>query len=148
MISLVVNGKRHELEVGADTPLLWVLRERLLLTAAKYGCGVGACGACTVLVDGAPVRACVTPVAAVEGKAILTAEGLAEDHPVVAAWVAEEVPQCGFCQPAQVLTAVSLLERIPRPDDQAINAAFAGNLCRCGTYPRIRRAVKRVAEGT
>jgi isoquinoline 1-oxidoreductase alpha subunit len=146
MAALVVNGLPHVVEVAPDTPLLWVLREQLRLTAAKYGCGIGACGACTVLLGNEPVRACITPVSVAEGKEIRTAEGLDESHPVVAAWIAEEVPQCGFCQPAQVLTAVALLEHTPRPDDQAINRAFSGNLCRCGTYPRIRRAVKRAAE--
>jgi aerobic-type carbon monoxide dehydrogenase small subunit (CoxS/CutS family) len=146
MVALVVNGLPHNVDVAPDTPLLWVLREHLQLTGAKYGCGIGACGACTVLVDGQPTRACITPVSAIEGKRVRTAEGLDAAHPVVAAWIAEEVPQCGFCQPAQVLTAVALLEQTPHPDDAAINEAFAGNLCRCGTYPRIRRAVHRAAQ--
>jgi aerobic-type carbon monoxide dehydrogenase small subunit (CoxS/CutS family) len=147
MVALVVNGRAQEVNANPDTPLLWVLRDHLRLTAAKYGCGIGACGACTVLLDGIPVRACVTPLEAAQGKEVRTAEGLPADHPVVAAWIAEEVPQCGFCQPAQVMTAVALLERTPHPDDSAINEAFAGNLCRCGTYQRIRRAVRRASEG-
>ncbi|MFA5531302.1 MAG: (2Fe-2S)-binding protein [Thiohalomonadaceae bacterium] len=143
MIDLLVNGSRHTLDVSADANLLWVLRERLQLTGAKYGCGIAACGACTVLVEGAPVRACVTPVGAVAGRAVITVEGLGGDHPVQRAWVAEEVPQCGFCQSGQVLAAVALLEAKPRPGEREITEAFRGHLCRCGTYPRIRRAVRR-----
>jgi aerobic-type carbon monoxide dehydrogenase small subunit (CoxS/CutS family) len=146
MVDLLVNGRRHTLDVSADANLLWVLRERLQLNGAKYGCGIAACGACTVLLEGEPIRACVTPVGAVEGRRIVTIEGLGGDHPVQLAWVAEEVPQCGFCQAGQVLAAVALLEKNPRPGEREINHAFRGHLCRCGTYPRIRRAVRRAAE--
>lgn len=143
MVDLLVNGRRHTLDVAADANLLWVLRERLQLTGAKYGCGIGACGACTVLVEGAPVRACITAVGTVAGKPLITIEGLGGDHPVQRAWVAEEVPQCGFCQSGQVLAAVALLEAKPCPAERDIVEAFRGHLCRCGTYPRIRRAVRR-----
>lgn len=145
MVDLLVNGRRHTLDVSADATLLWVLRERLHLTGAKYGCGIGACGACTVLVAGAPVRACLTPVGAVADKPLTTIEGLGGDHPVQRAWIAEEVPQCGFCQSGQILAAVALLEANPRPDEREILETFRGHLCRCGTYLRIRRAVRRAS---
>jgi len=145
--TLNVNGKSKVVDVAADTPLLWVLRDELGLTGAKYGCGKALCGACTVLVNGAPVRSCVMPVSAVSGARITTIEGLAPDgtHPVQKAWLEEDVPQCGYCQPGQILTAVALLEQHPQPGDNDINAAMSGVLCRCGTYRRIRRAIRRVA---
>ncbi len=145
--TLNVNGKSKVVDVAADTPLLWVLRDELGLTGAKYGCGKALCGACTVLVNGAPVRSCVMPVSAVSGARITTIEGLAPDgtHPVQKAWLEEDGPQCGYCQPGQILTAVALLEQHPQPGDDDINAAMSGVLCRCGTYGRIRRAIRRVA---
>jgi len=143
MVDLRVNGRRHTLDVRADAKLLWVLREQLQLTGAKYGCGIAVCGACTVLVDDAPVRACVTEVGTVAGRSIRTVEGLGGNHPVQRAWISEEVPQCGFCQSGQVLATVALLEQNPRPGERQINAALRGHLCRCGTYSRIRRAVHR-----
>jgi isoquinoline 1-oxidoreductase alpha subunit len=127
-------------------PLLWVLRDELRLTGTKYGCGVAQCGACTVHADGVPIRACVTPVQAAASMKIRTIEGLGGDHPVQRAWVAHDVPQCGYCQSGQIMSAVALLESNPRPDDDAITAAMAGNVCRCGTYPRIRAAIKDAAK--
>jgi isoquinoline 1-oxidoreductase alpha subunit len=147
MISLVVNGTARTLAVDPDKPLLWVLREDLRLTGTKYGCGAALCGACTVHLDGQPVRACVTPVSAVAGRRVTTIEGLAPrgDHPVQRAWIELDVPQCGYCQPGQVMSAAALLARVPTPADADIDAALGGNLCRCGTYQRIRAAVKRAA---
>lgn len=147
MISLLVNGKEERLDVKPDVPLLWVLREQLQLTGTKYGCGIGACGACTVHMDGAPVRSCITPFSAAAGTSVTTIEALSSerDHPVQRAWIAEQVPQCGFCQSGQIMAAAALLAHNPNPDDRAIDAAMAGNLCRCGTYQRIRRAIKRAA---
>ena len=149
MVALVVNGKRHDLDVEPDTPLLWALRDNLALTGTKYACGIAQCGACTVLIDGEPVRACVTPVSALQGKSITTIEGLSPDrsHVVQQAWIAEDVPQCGFCQSGQILSAVALLAAKPNPTDGDIDAAMAGVLCRCGAYQRIRRAIKRAAQG-
>lgn len=148
MISVHVNGKRHRIDVDPETPLLWVLRDTLGLTGTKFGCGIAACGSCTVLVDGEPVRSCTTPVSAVADRRILTIEGLSIDnsHPVQKAWIALDVPQCGFCQSGQILTAVALLAKKPRPTDADIDAAMAGVLCRCGTYQRIREAIKRAAR--
>ena len=147
MISLTVNGTSQQVDVEPDVPLLWVVRENLNLTGTKYGCGVAQCGACTVHVDGAPVRACVTPVSAVAGKKVTTIEGLstAGDHPVQKAWIEVDVPQCGFCQSGQIMSAVALLDTKPKPTDQDIDDAMAGNICRCGTYQRIRAAVHRAA---
>jgi len=148
MISLVVNGASHTLDVTSDTPLLWVLREKLGLTGTKFGCGIAQCGACTVHLDGRPIRSCVTPVAAAAGKEVRTIEGLAQGedlHPVQAAWIEHQVPQCGYCQSGQIMSAVALLESNPNPDDDAINAAMSGNVCRCGMYSRIRRAIKSAA---
>ncbi len=147
MISLTVNGRSHEVEVDPDTPLLWVLRDNLGLTGTKYGCGVAQCGACTVHLDATAVRSCVTPVSAASGKAITTIEGLSRDnsHPVQQAWIAEQVPQCGYCQPGMIMTAASLLATIPTPTDADIDAALGRHICRCGTYRRIRRAVHRAA---
>ena len=147
-LTLSINGQEAQVEVAAGTPLLWVLREGLGFTGAKYSCGMGACGSCTVLVEGRPVRACVTPVEAAVGGDILTIEGLSPDgsHPVQRAWLELDVAQCGFCQPGQILSAVALLVSQPQPDDGAIDAAMSGNLCRCGTYQRIRAAIHRAAE--
>jgi aerobic-type carbon monoxide dehydrogenase small subunit (CoxS/CutS family) len=148
MVLLIVNDQRHELDVPDDTPLLWVLREQLGLTGSKYGCGIAACGACTVHVDGRAVRSCVTPAASVAGKRITTIEGLSKDasHPVQRAWIAEEVPQCGFCQSGQIMAAAALLARNPDPSDADMDAAMKDVLCRCGTYPRIRRAIRRAVQ--
>ena len=147
MINLLINGKQQEVEVDADTPLLWVLRDHVGLTGTKYGCGIAVCGACTVLVDGQPVRTCVTPVSSVSGKHITTIEGLSPDrqHPVQQAWIAEDVPQCGYCQSGQILSAVALLKAKPHPTDADIDEAMGSLLCRCGTYVRIRRAIKKAA---
>ncbi|MEU4427790.1 (2Fe-2S)-binding protein [Actinoplanes sp. NPDC024001] len=142
---LHVNGRRRVVDVPGDTPLLWALREELGLTGPKYGCGVGACGACVSLIDGAAGRPCVTTVAATEDARITTIEGL-RDHPVQQAWLELDVAQCGYCQPGQIMTVVALLARIPDPDDAQIDEALRDNVCRCGTYPRIRAAVRRAAE--
>jgi len=147
-LTLRVNGRDHSVDVPPDMPLLWTLRDILGLTGTKYGCGVAQCGACTVHLDGQAVRSCVTPVSRAEGREITTIEGLAAgNHPVQAAWIAEEVAQCGYCQPGQVMSAAALLSAKPQPTDADIDAAMAGNLCRCGTYDRIRRAIHRAAEG-
>jgi aerobic-type carbon monoxide dehydrogenase small subunit (CoxS/CutS family) len=150
MLQLEVNGQRHEVAMESDTPLLWVLRDGLKLTGTKFGCGIAICGACVVLVDGIPVRSCVTPLSAVTGKKITTIEGLSTDnlHPVQQAWIAEEVPQCGYCQSGQILTAVALLERNPHPSEAEIEEVMSGVLCRCGTYPRIRIAMKKAVQLT
>ena len=145
---LVINDRAREIEVSADTPLLWVLRDSLNLTGTKYGCGMGLCGACTVHLDGEAVRSCQTPVSSVGSKKITTIEGLSVDnsHPVQRAWIAEQVPQCGYCQPGQIMSAAALLASTPDPDDSDIDAAMAGNICRCGTYVRIRAAIKQAAS--
>ncbi len=147
-MKLVVNGQPHEIDAPADMPLLWVLRDLVGLTGTKFGCGMALCGACTVHVDGQPMRACVTPAAALEGKAITTIEGLSKDgtHPVQRAWQEIDVVQCGYCQSGQVMAAAALIAQKPAPTDADIDAAMAGNLCRCGTYQRIRSAVHRAAE--
>jgi len=148
MIEINVNGARHEVDAAPDTPLLWVIRENLGLTGTKYGCGIAQCGACTVHLNGQPVRACVTPLMAAAGAAVTTIEGLARDgelHPVQQAWIDQQVPQCGYCQSGQIMSAVALLAGNPAPDDAAINAAMNGNICRCGMYGRIRKAIKSVA---
>lgn len=142
---LQVNGEVREVDVDPDTPLLWVLREELALTGTRFGCGMALCGACTVHLEGNPIRACVTPVAAAADKALTTIEGLGGEHPVQAAWVAENVPQCGYCQSGQIMSAVALLRSTPAPTDDDIDRAMSGNICRCGTYPRIRKAIKRAA---
>ncbi len=148
MPNLKVNGRDVEVDAAPETPLLWVLRDHLNLTGTKFGCGMALCGACTVHVDGAPVRSCVTPLAAAAGKSVTTIEGLSADrsHPVQRAWIEIDVPQCGYCQSGQIMSAAALLERTPQPTDADIDAAMAGNLCRCGTYPRIRRAIHRAAD--
>jgi isoquinoline 1-oxidoreductase alpha subunit len=148
MITLQINGKQHQLEADPAMPLLWALRDLLGLTGTKYSCGIAVCGACTVLVEGKPVRSCVTPVSAVSGKAITTIEGLSADrsHPVQQAWLEEQVPQCGYCQSGQIMSAVALLNSKPQPTDADIDAAMSGVLCRCGTYLRIRKAIKRAAS--
>jgi aerobic-type carbon monoxide dehydrogenase small subunit (CoxS/CutS family) len=147
MIPVIVNGKRQQVDAAADTPLLWVIRENLGLTGTKFGCGIAQCGACTVHVDGQPIRSCVTQVGAVKGKRITTIEGLSPsgNHPLQIAWIAEEVPQCGYCQSGQIMSAAALLKTKPRPTDADIDAAMSGNICRCGTYQRIRRAIHRAA---
>ena len=142
---LVVNGKKQTVNVDPETPLLWVIREQLGLTGSKFGCGEGLCGACTVLINGVPERSCVTPVKDVQGKKIVTIEGIPGDHPVKKAWLADEVSQCGYCQPGQIVSAVALLKKKPQPGDADIDAAMSGNLCRCGTYGRIRRAIHTAA---
>jgi len=145
---LNINGKPVSLEAEAEMPLLWALRDLLGLTGTKYSCGVGLCGTCTVLIDGQPTRSCLTPVSSVTGKAILTIEGLSPEitHPLQQAWLEEQVTQCGYCQPGQLLTAAALLEKTPNPTEAEIDTAMSGVLCRCGTYPRIRRAIQRVAQ--
>jgi isoquinoline 1-oxidoreductase subunit alpha len=146
-INLHVNGQARTVRVDPAAPLLWVLREDLQLTGTKFGCGLAQCGACTVNLEGAAVRSCVTPVARVQGKKVTTIEGLSPDrsHPLQQAWIAEQVPQCGYCQAGQIMAASVLLEHIPSPSDQDIDDAMSGNLCRCGTYDRIRRAIHRAA---
>jgi len=149
MITLVVNGVTQQVDVDPSTPLLWVIRERLKLSGTKYGCGVAQCGACTVHLDGRPVRSCSTPVEAAAGKTVTTIEGIRispeQLHPVQQAWIDEQVPQCGYCQSGQIMSAVALLTENPTPTDADIDQAMHGNICRCGTYPRIRRAIKRAA---
>jgi isoquinoline 1-oxidoreductase subunit alpha len=147
MIPIIVNGKKHQVDVGSDTPLLWALRENLGLTGTKFGCGIAQCGACTVHVDGQPIRSCITPIESVKGKKITTIEGLSANgsHPLQKAWIAEEVPQCGYCQSGQIMSAAALLATKPKPSDADIDAAMSGNICRCGTYQRIRRAIHRAA---
>jgi isoquinoline 1-oxidoreductase alpha subunit len=150
MIKLTINGQAQDVEVADDTPLLWVLRDTLGLTGTKFGCGKALCGACTVHVDGAPTRSCITPVAAVAGKSITTIEGLSSNrsHPVQQAWIELDVPQCGYCQSGQIMSAAALLASNPKPSDADIDSAMSGNICRCGTYPRIRKAIHRAAELT
>ena len=148
MISLFVNGDKHEIAVEPDTPLLWVLRDHLKLTGTKFGCGIAACGACTVHLNGRPIRSCVTPVSTVDGQSIVTIEGLGRDsdHPVQRAWLELDVPQCGYCQSGQIMAAVALLKDNPKPSDEDIDRAMSGVLCRCGTYQRIRDAIHHVAN--
>ncbi len=147
MLTLVVNGKRSSIDVDPDMPLLWVLREHLGLTGTKYGCGMAQCGACTVHLDGEAVRSCVTPVSRAAGKNVTTIEGLSADlsHPLQRAWTEIDVPQCGYCQSGQLMAAAVLLRENPHPSDADIDDGMAGNICRCGTYPRIRRAIHRAA---
>ncbi len=147
-MKLDINGKQHEVDVPADMPLLWVLRDVVGLTGTKFGCGVAQCGACTVLVDGAAVRSCVTPAAAFAGKKITTIEGLSADvsHPVQRAWIETDVVQCGYCQSGQVLAATALLSGKPKPTDAEIDAALSGNICRCGTYQQMRDAIESLCK--
>lgn len=143
-IKLNVNGKNLAVEVDPQTPILWVLRDHLNLVGTKYGCGIAACGACTIHLDGAAVRSCMLPVSAAENKSITTIEGIAEhgDHPVQKAWLEHDVPQCGYCQSGQIMSAVALLKKNPKPSDEEIETAMNGNICRCGTYLRIKAAIK------
>ena len=147
MTTLKINGTPHTLDLEPETPLLWAIRDTVGLTGTKYGCGIQQCGACTVLIDSRPVRSCGITISEAAGKDVTTIEGLSPDstHPVQKAWLAEQVPQCGYCQSGQILAAVSLLERKPDPTDREINRGML-NLCRCGTYPRIRKAIRRAAE--
>ncbi len=147
MVTITVNGTEHRFDGDPETPLLWVLRDELGLTGTKYGCGIAQCGVCTVHVDGTASRACITPISAVEGRAVTTIEGLSADgdHPLQVAWRALNVSQCGYCQPGQIMQAADLLGSVPNPTDADIDAAMLGNLCRCGTYTRIRAAIKQAA---
>jgi aerobic-type carbon monoxide dehydrogenase small subunit (CoxS/CutS family) len=147
MISLTVNGKPYNVDVDGDMPLLWVLRDTIGLTGTKFGCGLSQCGACTVHLDGTAIRSCATPVSVAAGKKVTTIEGLSPNssHPLQVAWIAEQVPQCGYCQSGQIMSAAALLARTPKPTDAQIDAAMTGNICRCGTYQRIHRAIKRAA---
>jgi isoquinoline 1-oxidoreductase alpha subunit len=149
MATLVVNGAERSFEGDEEMPLLWYLRDELGLTGTKFGCGVAQCGACTIHVDGAAVRACVTPVSAALGAKVVTIEGLSQDgnHPVQVAWRALNVSQCGYCQPGQIMQAAALLKDTPTPTDTDIDSAMSGNICRCGTYPRIRAAIKQASKG-
>jgi aerobic-type carbon monoxide dehydrogenase small subunit (CoxS/CutS family) len=148
MIKLSVNGRDTEVDVDPDMPLLWVLRDTLGLTGTKFGCGMALCGACTVHLDGQPIRSCVTPVSAIGTKAVTTIEGLSPDrsHPVQRAWIELDVPQCGYCQSGQIMSAAALLAHTAEPSDADIDTAMSGNLCRCGTYQRIRAAIHRAAQ--
>ncbi len=148
MIALTVNGKRYDVDVSADMPLLWVIRDAIGLTGTKFGCGLSQCGACTVHLDGQPTRSCVTAVSSVGAKKVTTIEGLSPtaSHALQIAWIAEQVPQCGYCQSGQLMSAAALLAKNPRPSDADIDAAMSGNICRCGTYQRIRRAIHRAAH--
>ena len=147
-VKLNINGASHSLDIPDDMPLLWALRDKLNLVGTKYGCGIGECGSCTVLVNGSPVQSCRIKAASLAGKEITTIEGLSPDgsHPVQRAWNDEDVPQCGYCQAGQILSATALLARVPQPGDSDIDQAMSDILCRCGTYPRIRKAIKRAAE--
>ena len=149
MVNLTVNRLARMFDGDPELPLLWYLRDDLRLTGTKFGCGIGACGACTVLVDGQGVRSCQTPLGTLSGKQVVTLEGLSPDcnHPVQRAWSRIQVPQCGYCQAGQIMQAVALLTRVPKPNDQDIDRAMSGNVCRCGTYQRIRAAIKDAAEG-
>jgi isoquinoline 1-oxidoreductase subunit alpha len=146
--TLRVNGNEKRISVAPETPLLWVLRDTLELTGTKFGCGAGLCGACTVQVEGSAIRSCSTPVSQVAGKSVITIEGLSSNglHPLQQAWITEEVPQCGYCQTGQIMAAAALLAKTPNPSDDQITQAMNGNLCRCGTYERIRKAIHRAAN--
>jgi isoquinoline 1-oxidoreductase subunit alpha len=147
-VTFVLNGKSTTVDVDPQTPLLWVLRDTLNMTGTKFGCGMALCGACTVHINGEASRSCITPIAGVSGKKITTIEGLSSDvsHPVQLAWIEEDVPQCGYCQSGQIMSAVALLEKKPNPSDADIDDAMSGNICRCGTYQRIRKAIHRAAS--
>ena len=148
MISLSINGQSHTADVDDSTPLLWVLRDTLDMTGTKFGCGMALCGACTVHINGEASRSCITPISSVAGKKVTTIEGLSTDasHPVQRAWIEEDVPQCGYCQSGQIMSAVALLSKTPKPTDAQIDDAMSGNICRCGTYQRIRKAIHRAAS--
>jgi isoquinoline 1-oxidoreductase alpha subunit len=148
MATIRINGTPHDIDVDPQMPLLWAIRDIVGLTGTKFGCGIGACGACTVHMDGQAIRSCITPVSVAEGHEIVTIEGLSADghHPVQNAWRANNVPQCGYCQPGQIMQAAALLQQTPKPTDQQITDAMSGNICRCGTYVRIRAAIKSAAE--
>lgn len=149
MISVTINQKDHTLDIDPGTPILWVLRDTLGLVGTKYGCGMAQCGACTVHLDGVPIRSCVTPVSQANNKTLTTIEGIADGdnlHPVQQAWLEEDVVQCGYCQSGQIMSAVALLANTPEPTDADIDNAMSGNICRCGTYSRIRSAIKRASE--
>jgi isoquinoline 1-oxidoreductase alpha subunit len=152
MIQTTVNGKPQKLDVDPSTPILWVLREQLGMTGTKFGCGVAQCGACTAHLDGQPIRSCSTPISEADGRQITTIEGLAGPegalHPLQQAWIDAQVPQCGYCQSGQLMSAAALLRDTPKPSDEQIDAAMSGNICRCGTYERIRKAIKAAASGT
>ena len=145
-LTLKINGKAHTVQLDGDVPLLWVIREHLQLTGTKFGCGISQCGACTVHVDGEPMRSCQLRVSRVVGREITTIEGIAEDHPVKQAWIDIQVPQCGYCQSGQIMSAVSLVEENSNPSEAEIIQAMEGNLCRCGTYTRIKQAIRQAAE--
>jgi len=149
MITLAINGKPQSFDVQPEMPLLWLLRDFAGLTGTKYGCGQGLCGACTVHLDGKPVRSCLLPAGQAAGHRVTTIEGLSADrsHPVQRAWIAEDVPQCGYCQAGQIMTAAALLASTPKPTSEQVDSAMAGNLCRCGTYQRVRRAIERASAG-
>jgi isoquinoline 1-oxidoreductase alpha subunit len=149
MITLTINGKRHDVDVDPSTPLLWAIREQTGLTGTKFGCGIAQCGACTVHLNGSPIRSCVTPTQSAANQTITTIEGIGNAeaglHPVQQAWIDEQVPQCGYCQSGQIMSAIALLAENDSPSDEEIDRAMSGNVCRCGTYPRIRRGIKRAA---
>ena len=149
MITLTINGERHDIDVDPSTPLLWVIREQTGLTGTKFGCGIAQCGACTVHLNGSPIRSCVTPVKVAANQSVTTIEGIGSKetglHAIQQAWIDEQVPQCGYCQSGQIMSAVALLSNNPAPTDEDIDHAMSGNICRCGTYPRIRKGIKRAA---
>jgi isoquinoline 1-oxidoreductase alpha subunit len=147
MINLEINGKSYQIDVAPDVPLLWVIRERLKLTGTKFGCGIGMCGSCTVHIDGKAERSCQTPVGAAQGRKISTIEGLPENHPVKLAWIREQVPQCGYCQSGQIMQAAALLAEDPKPSQEKVIEYMNGNLCRCGTYLRIKSAIRLASAG-
>ena len=146
MISLEVNGKKYKVDVDPDTPLLWVLRDRLKLTGTKYACGIGECGSCTVHINGKAARSCVVSAAEAQGKKVTTIEGLSTNHPVKKAWIKEQVPQCGYCQPGVIMQVAALLSESPKPDPEKIITAMDDVLCRCGSYPRIKRGIRAAVE--